>query len=116
MLTKEELPKCPVATTVYLIGNKWTLLILRELIANNTLRFGQIKKNIDGISQKVLTQNLRELESNGIVKRHVYAEVPPKVEYSLTNIGNTLIPVMDVLAKWGEEYKTVIDFGSIPEN
>lgn len=109
MLTKEELPKCPVATTVYLIGNKWTLLILRELVANNNIRFGQIKKNIDGISQKVLTQNLRELENNGLVKRQVYAEVPPKVEYSLTNIGKTLIPVMDMLAKWGEEYKNLIN-------
>lgn len=116
MLTKDELPKCPVATTVYLIGNKWTLLILRELVANQTLRFGQIKKNIEGISQKVLTQNLRELENNGLVKRQVYAEVPPKVEYSLTNIGKTLIPVMDMLAKWGEEYKTLIDSYNSPEN
>lgn len=116
MLTKEELPKCPVATTVYLIGNKWTLLILRELVANNNIRFGQIKKNIDGISQKVLTQNLRELENNGLVKRQVYAEVPPKVEYSLTKIGTTLIPVMDMLAKWGEQYKSLIDTSSRNEN
>lgn len=116
MLTKEELPKCPVATTVYLIGNKWTLLILRELVTNNTLRFGQIKKNVDGISQKVLTQNLRELENNGLVKRYVYAEVPPKVEYSLTKIGTTLIPVMDMLAKWGEQYKSLIDTSSRNEN
>lgn len=116
MLTKDELPKCPVATTVFLIGNKWTLLILRELVANQTLRFGQIKKNIEGISQKVLTQNLRELENNGLVSRQVYAEVPPKVEYSLTDIGITLIPVMDMLAKWGEEYKTLIDSYNSHEN
>lgn len=116
MITKDELPPCPVATTVYLIGNKWTLLILRELVANSTLRFGQIKKSIEGISQKVLTQNLRELENNGIVKRHVYAEVPPKVEYSLTKIGTTLIPVMDMLAKWGEQYKSLIDSSSTSEN
>lgn len=108
MITKDELPKCPVATTVYLIGNKWTLLILRELVTNDTMRFGQLKKNVDGISQKVLTQNLKELEKNGLVKRQVYAEVPPKVEYSLTNIGKTLIPVMNTLAEWGEEYKNLI--------
>lgn len=109
MITKEELPKCPVATTVYLIGNKWTLLILRELVAKKTLRFSEIKKNIEGISQKVLTHNLRELESKKIIKRHIYAEIPPKVEYSLTEIGSTLIPVMDMLGKWGEQYKSLID-------
>lgn len=109
MLTKEELPPCPVATTVYLIGNKWKLLILRELISTDAARFGQLKKNVDGISQKVLTQNLRELENNKIIKRKIYAEVPPRVEYSLTDIGKTLVPVMDSLAKWGIEYKSLLN-------
>ncbi len=108
MLTKEELPKCPVATTICLIGNKWTLLIIRELVAHKIVRFNQLRKNIEGISQKVLTQNLRELENNGLVKRQIYAEVPPKVEYSLTNIGETLIPIMDMLAEWGKKYKSLI--------
>lgn len=108
MLTKEELPPCPVATTVYLIGNKWKLLILRELIVTENIRFGQLRKNVDGISQKVLTQNLRELENDMLVKRKIYAEVPPRVEYSLTDIGKTLIPIMDSLAKWGNEYKNMI--------
>lgn len=108
MLTKEELPPCPVATTVYLIGNKWKLLILRELIVTDNIRFGQLRKNVDGISQKVLTQNLRELENDMLVKRKIYAEVPPRVEYSLTDIGKTLIPIMDSLAKWGNEYKNMI--------
>lgn len=108
MLTKEELPPCPVATTVYLIGNKWKLLILRELIVTENIRFGQLRKNVDGISQKVLTQNLRELENDMLVKRKIYAEVPPRVEYSLTDIGKTLIPIMNSLAKWGNEYKNMI--------
>ncbi len=108
MIIKEELPKCPVAVSVNLIGNKWKILIIRELVSNKIVRFNQFKKNIEGISQKVLTQNLRELENNGLVKRKVYAEVPPKVEYSLTEIGSTIVPVMDTLAAWGEQYKSLI--------
>lgn len=92
MLTKEELPFCPVVTTVDLIGNKWKLLILRELLGG-TKRFNEMHRAIDGISQKVLTQNLRKMEEDGIVTRTVFAEVPPKVEYSLSELGNSLRPM-----------------------
>ena len=87
MLTKEELPFCPVATTVDLIGNKWKLLIMRELLTG-TKRFNEIHRLVGGISQKVLTENLRKMESDGIVKREVFPEVPPRVEYSLTDLGD----------------------------
>lgn len=105
MLTKEELPECPVATTVQLIGNKWKLLILRNLIYNGTQRFTDFAKTIPGISKKVLTDNLRSLESDGLVEREVFAEVPPRVQYSLSEIGKTLKPVLDALSGWGTEYK-----------
>ena len=104
MLKKEELPDCPVATTVQLIGNKWKLLILRNLLAR-PWRFNELRKSLDGISQKVLTESLRSMESDGIVIRTVYAEVPPRVEYSLSELGETLRPILDAMQAWGQEYK-----------
>ncbi len=104
MLTKEELPACPVATTVRLIGNKWKLLIIRNLLVG-TQRFGELKRTIPGISQKVLTDNLRSMEADGIIKRKVYAEVPPKVEYSLSPLGNSMRPIIKAMETWGTEYK-----------
>lgn len=106
MLTKSELPECPVATTVQLIGNKWKILILRNLIYNGTQRFGDFLKTIPAISKKVLTDNLRALENDGLINREVFAEVPPRVEYSLSELGNTLKPVLDALRDWGNEYKS----------
>ena len=105
MLTKEELPECAVATTVQLIGNKWKLLILRNLMGK-TQRFTDFIHTIPGISKKVLTDNLRALESDGLIEREVFAEVPPRVEYSLSEIGKTIQPVLDAMREWGEEYKS----------
>ena len=104
MLTKEELPECPVATTVQLIGNKWKLLIIRNLLAAPQ-RFTEMKKSIPGISQKVLTDNLRVLESDGLITREVFAEIPPRVVYSLSELGNTLRPIITAMQEWGTEYK-----------
>ena len=104
MLKKEELPDCPVATTVQLIGNKWKLLILRNLLAR-PWRFNELRKSLDGISQKVLTESLRSMESDGIIVRTVYAEVPPRVEYSLSELGETLRPILDAMQAWGQEYR-----------
>ena len=109
MLTKDELPECPVATTVQLIGNKWKLLILRNLVYNGKQRFTDFVKSIPGISKKVLTDNLRSLEENGIVEREVFAEVPPRVEYSLSDLGKTLKPVLDALKDWGVDYKSAAE-------
>ena len=107
MLTKDELPECPVATTVQLIGNKWKLLIIRNLL-DRPQRFTELKKGVPGISQKVLTDNLRAMESDGIVSREVFAEVPPRVIYSLTDIGQSLLPIIDAMADWGNSYKHCI--------
>lgn len=104
MLTKEELPECPVATTVQLIGNKWKLLIIRNLLSAPQ-RFTELLKTIPGISRKVLTDNLRSLEDDGIVNREVFAEIPPKVIYSLSTLGNSLRPVLDAMKEWGTDYK-----------
>ena len=104
MLKKEELPDCPVATTVQLIGNKWKLLILRNLLTR-PWRFNELRKSLDGISQKVLTESLRSMESDGIIVRTVYAEVPPRVEYSLSELGETLRPILDAMQAWGQEYR-----------
>ena len=104
MLTKEELPACPVATTVALIGSKWKLLILRNL-KGRAWRFNELKKDLNGISQKVLTDSLRSMESDGIVIRTVYAEVPPRVEYSLSTLGKSMLPIIDVMAEWGRNYQ-----------
>lgn len=100
-----ELPPCPIETTLLLLSNKWTILILRDLF-DGTKHFGELKKSLTGISQKVLTANLRTLEEKGIVHRKVYPEVPPRVEYSLTELGTTLKPVIDSMKEWGEYYKT----------
>ena len=103
MLTKDELPECPVATTVQLIGNKWKMLIIRNLLSSPQ-RFTEMLKTIP-ISQKVLTDNLRSLEEDGIIKREVFAEVPPRVVYSLSEVGNSLRPIIDAMAEWGADYK-----------
>ena len=102
--TIRELPACPVETTLTLIGDKWKVLILRDLITG-TKRFGELKKSIGSVSQKVLTAQLRDMEESGLVIRKVYAEVPPRVEYTLTELGYSLKPVLDALWNWGEEYK-----------
>ncbi|MDE7192597.1 MAG: helix-turn-helix transcriptional regulator [Oscillospiraceae bacterium] len=104
MLTKEEMPACPVATTVALIGSKWKLLIMRNLLIR-PWRFNELRKNLDGVSQKVLTDSLRSMESDGIVIRTVYPEVPPRVEYSLSELGESMRPIMDAMYAWGTEYK-----------
>lgn len=104
MSTKKELPACPVETTLTLIGNKWKVLILRDLI-DGTKRFGELQRSVGQVSQKVLTSNLREMETDALVERKVYAEVPPRVEYSLTALGQSLKPILDSLWAWGENYK-----------
>ena len=104
MLTKEELPACPVATTVQMIGSKWKLLIMRNLLAR-PWRFNELKKNLEGISQKVLTDSLRSMEADGIITRTVYPEVPPRVEYALSELGESMRPNMDAMEIWGTEYK-----------
>lgn len=101
MLTKEELPECPVATTVQLIGNKWKMLIIRNLIYNGKQRFSDFIRTIPAISKKVLTDNLRALEDDGLIEREVFAEVPPRVEYSLSEIGKSLRPIWDAMEAWG---------------
>lgn len=101
----ESLPVCPVETTLSLIGSKWQVLIIRDLVANGTMRFKELQRSIGKISQKVLTSNLRTMEAQGLVHREVFAEVPPRVEYSLTELGRSLKPVLDALQAWGEEYK-----------
>lgn len=104
MLTKEELPECPVAATVQLIGNKWKLLIIRNLLASPQ-RFTEMRKSIPGISQKVLTDNLRSLEEDGLINREVFAEVPPRVVYSLSELGDSLRPIINAMQEWGTNYK-----------
>ena len=104
MLTKEEMPVCPVATTVSLIGSKWKLLILRNLLAR-PWRFNELKKNLEGISQKVLTDSLRSMEKDGIITRTVYAELPPRVEYALSELGESMRPIIRAMEAWGIEYK-----------
>ena len=99
------LPACPVETTLTLIGDKWKVLILRDLLPG-TKRFGELKKSIGNVSQKVLTAQLRAMEESGLVHREVYAEVPPRVEYSLTDLGKSLKPVLDSMWAWGENYKS----------
>ncbi len=108
MLTKDELPECPVATTVQLIGNKWKLLMIRNLVYNGKQRFSDFIKSIPSISKKVLTDNLRALEEDGLIERKVFAEVPPRVEYSLSPLGRTLRPVLDAMSAWGSEYKSML--------
>lgn len=101
---KAALPACPVETTLTLIGDKWKVLILRDLMPG-TKRFGELKKTVGSVSQKVLTAQLRAMEESGLVQRKVYAEVPPRVEYSLTELGRSLKPILDSMWVWGEDYK-----------
>ena len=109
MKTKAELlPECPVATTVQLIGSKWKLLILRNLLVR-PWRFNELQKNLDGISQKALTDCLRSMETDGIIIRTVYPEVPPRVEYSLSELGETLRPILNSMQSWGESYKAMME-------
>jgi len=103
-MEKTNLPECPVATTVQIIGSKWKLLILRNLLAR-PWRFNELKRSLEGVSQKVLTDALRTLEADGIVIRTVYPEVPPRVEYALTELGETLRPILKTMERWGMDYK-----------
>ncbi|WP_163196440.1 winged helix-turn-helix transcriptional regulator [Bifidobacterium platyrrhinorum] len=104
MVNVNMLPACPVETTLTLISDKWKVLIIRDLL-DGTRRFSELRRSIGHISQKVLTSNLRQMENDGLVRREVYAEVPPRVEYSLTETGQSLKPVIDAMWNWGESYK-----------
>lgn len=104
MLTKEEMPACPVATTVSLIGSKWKLLIMRNLLAR-PWRFNELKRSLEGISQKVLTDSLRSMEEDGIIVRTVYPEIPPRVEYALSELGESMRPIIKSMEDWGTDYK-----------
>lgn len=103
MVKKDDLPICPVATTVQLIGNKWKLLIMRNLLVR-PWRFNELQRNLEGISQKVLTDSLRSMESDGIIVRTVYPEVPPRVEYSLSELGESMRPILSSMEQWGKNY------------
>lgn len=107
MKTKEELPACPVATAVALIGGKWKLLILRNLKAR-PWRFNELQRDLDGISQKVLTDSLRQMIDDGLVYRRDFGEMPPKVEYGLTDLGRQMLPIIDALADFGNYYRSVL--------
>ncbi len=104
MKTKDELPACPVATTVQLIGSKWKLLIMRNLL-QRPWRFNELQKDLEGISQKVLTDSLRSMEADGIITRTVYPEVPPRVEYALSELGESMRPILNAMETWGNAYK-----------
>ncbi|MBR3311909.1 MAG: helix-turn-helix transcriptional regulator [Solobacterium sp.] len=108
MKTKRELPECPVATTVQLIGSKWKLLILRNLM-NRSWRFNELRKDLKGISQKVLTDSLRSMEQDGLITRTVYAEVPPRVEYALSELGESMRPIIKSMEAFGLNYKSLSD-------
>ena len=112
MLNKADLPPCPVETTLMLIGDKWKVLILRDL-RDGTKRFGELKKSVTGISQKVLTANLRDMEENGLLTRKVFPEVPPRVEYTLTDLGESMGPILDAMAKWGTDFKESIQENAV---
>ena len=107
MLSKEEMPACPVATTVSLIGSTWKLLIVRNLLSR-PWRFNELKKDLEGISQKVLTDSLRSMEDDGIVVRTVYPEVPPRVEYALSELGETMRPILNAMEAWGLDYQEMV--------
>lgn len=104
MRAKDEMPACPVATTVQLIGSKWKLLIMRNLL-KRPWRFNELRRDLDGISQKVLTDSLRSMEEDGIITRTVYPEVPPRVEYALSDLGESMRPIIQAMEQWGTEYK-----------
>ena len=109
-VTLKELPACPVETTLTLISDKWKVLILRDLMPG-TKRFGELRKSIGTVTQKVLTSQLRQMEESGLVIRTVYPEVPPRVEYTLTDLGRSLNPVLDAMRNWGEDYKAALGSG-----
>ena len=104
---RRALPSCPVETCVSLIGSKWKLLIMRDLLLNGSMRFKALPRSVGGVSQKVLTTNLRSMEDTGLIVRRVYAEVPPRVEYSLTEVGQSLRPILDSMWAWGESYQAL---------
>ncbi len=108
MKTREELPDCPVATTVQLIGSKWKLLILRNLLAR-PWRFNELRKSLEGISQKVLTDSLRSMEEDGLITRTVFPEVPPRVEYALSDLGESMRPIIRAMEEFGTDYKALAD-------
>lgn len=108
MKKKKELPACPVATSVSLIGDKWKLLIIRNL-KSRTLRFNELQRDLDGISQKVITESLRQMIDDGLVYRNDYHENPPRVDYGLTDLGNEMMPIIDALADFGNYYKTIVE-------
>ena len=107
MKTKDELPACPVATAVALVGGKWKLLILRNL-RSRPWRFNELQRDLEGISQKVLTDSLRQMTDDGLVYRQDYQELPPRVEYGLTDLGKEMLPIIDALANFGNYYKAVL--------
>lgn len=104
MIKKVDLPACPVATTVQMIGSKWKLLIMRNLLLR-PWRFNELQRSLEGISQKVLTDSLRSMEADGIITRTVYPEVPPRVEYALSDLGETMRPIISAMEQWGKAYK-----------
>lgn len=106
-MNSKDLPKCPIEITLKMLGCNWKVLIIRELLTG-TKRFGELKKSVKGITQKVLTSKLREMEELGLVERKVYPQIPPKVEYTLTDIGYSLMPVLDALKSWGKDYKKYV--------
>ena len=108
MRTKDELPECPVATAVALIGGKWKLLLLRNL-RERPWRFNELQRSIDGISQKVLTESLRQMVDDGLAYRHDYHENPPRVEYGLTELGKNMLPIITALEGFGSYYKSVVE-------
>ncbi len=107
MLTKDELPPCPVATTLMLIGNKWKIFVIQQLM-DKPFRFSELRRAIPGISEKVLTDNLRALEKDGLITRTVFPEVPPRTEYALSNLGETMRPIIDSMATWGTGYQKLV--------
>ena len=107
MLTKDELPPCPVATTLMLIGNKWKIFIIQQLM-DRPFRFSELRRAIPGISEKVLTDNLRAMEKDGLITRTVFPEVPPRTEYALSELGNTMRPIIEGMATWGTGYQQIV--------
>ena len=107
MLTKDELPPCPVATTLMLIGNKWKIFIMQQLM-DRPFRFSELRRAIPGISEKVLTDNLRAMEKDGLITRTVFPEVPPRTEYALSELGNTMRPIIESMATWGTGYQQIV--------
>lgn len=107
MLTKDELPPCPVATTLMLIGNKWKIFIIQQLM-DRPFRFSELRRAIPGISEKVLTDNLRAMEKDGLITRTAFPEVPPRTEYALSELGNTMRPIIESMATWGTGYQQIV--------